>query len=270
MQLTLDRTCTLIVRIKNGGDLGYRSDIYGDTIVVERSFNKAGASGFKLKSSTGRVVSTRRGDLEEISDYYALQLDNPISVLNQDMARNFLSSSTPETKYKFFVKGVQLEQLHHDYQLLIESINQTEGTFDDKRAQVSRLEEKKNKAKELLDLLSRQDHIRARMKTLGNQMAWSQVEDEEKTLQAMDHSLEEAKRTNTQLQSSVDESQAALTQANQVLGQNNEKCNQADTAKAPLDNESTQCKAAFEEKKSEAVEVQVMLSCTCQGDTVLT
>ena len=237
--------------------MGFRTDLYGDTIIIERTFNRAGASGFKLKSSTGRVVSTRRGDLEEISDYYALQLDNPISVLNQDMARNFLSNSTPEAKYKFFVKGVQLEQLHHDYQLLIESINQTEGTFEDKRAQISRLEERKNKAKELLELLGRQDHIRARMRALGNQMAWSQVEDEERTLQSMDQDLHEAERTIGQLQQGVDESQAALAHATQVKNQTSEDIRQVEVAKEPLVNEARQHKAAFEAKKAEAVEVQV-------------
>ena len=203
-------------------------------------------------------MSTRRGDLEEISDYYALQLDNPISVLNQDMARNFLSSSTPETKYKFFVKGVQLEQLHHDYQLLIESINQAEGTFEDKRAQVAHLEERKAKAKELLDLLSRQDHIRAKMKALGNQMAWSQVEDEEKNLEVMDHSLREAERTIEQLQQGVNESRAALIQADQVRDQANDNIIQAEKSKEPLVNDAKQCKDSLEVKKGEAIELQVI------------
>ena len=50
--------------------------------------------------TTGRVVSTKREDLVLILDHMNIQVDNPVSLLNQDTSRNFLHSNNPAHKYK--------------------------------------------------------------------------------------------------------------------------------------------------------------------------
>lgn len=47
------------VTIKNTGIDAYQSDVYGASIKVERHFTRSGASGFKLKSEQGRIISTK-------------------------------------------------------------------------------------------------------------------------------------------------------------------------------------------------------------------
>lgn len=46
---------------------------------------------------------------------FNIQVDNPVSILNQDTARTFLNSSEPSDKYKLFMKGTQLEQIEAEY-----------------------------------------------------------------------------------------------------------------------------------------------------------
>ena len=188
--------------------------------MVERTFNRAGTSGFKLKSSSGKVVSTRKADLDDISDYFALQLDNPISVLSQDMARSFLNSSSPHDKYKFFVKGVNLDQLHHDYQLLEESIEQIQAVFDERQAHVEQLKTDDANAKSLLDLVGKQNAIRAKMKDLGLQMAWAQVEDQEKELEKVEDNIREARHA-------VDNAQSAANETGRVFDTKEQQKNDA-------------------------------------------
>lgn len=96
------------MKLKNTSDTAYQHEVYGNTIIVERHFSRAGSSNFKLKSSSGKIISSRKSDLDEICDYFALQIDNPMNVLTQDMARQFLNNSIPLDKYKFFMKGTQL------------------------------------------------------------------------------------------------------------------------------------------------------------------
>ena len=177
------------MKIKNQGETAYQPEQYGDTITVERSFNTSGTSGFKLKNSNGRLVSTKRIDLEDITDFYALQLDNPMSVLTQDNARQFLNSSTPADKYKFFMKGVQLEQLNQDYELLQENIQQIENTFEDKQVNIRQLEERKLKAESNWRALERADNIRNEINLQCVKMAWSQVQDQENILGSFDEKL---------------------------------------------------------------------------------
>lgn len=103
-----------------------------------------------------------------------------MNVLSQDMARQFLSSSSPSEKYKFFVKGVQLEQLDQDYRLLEESIDQTEAKLSIHLDQIKDLETNRNNARAKLALSDKNETMRARVRNLRAQMAWVQVEEQEK------------------------------------------------------------------------------------------
>ncbi|EGD94533.1 DNA repair protein Rad18 [Trichophyton tonsurans CBS 112818] len=63
-------SATIIVRIKNRGDGAYLPDTYGESIIVERHFTRSGSSGFRLKSKSGTIISTRRAELDAITDYF--------------------------------------------------------------------------------------------------------------------------------------------------------------------------------------------------------
>lgn len=171
---------TIIVRIKNQGDGAYMPDDFGKSIIVERHFSRSGSSGFKIKAENGRIISTKKSELDSITDYFSLQIDNPMNVLSQDMARQFLSSSSPADKYKFFVKGVQLEQLDQDYRLIEESVDQIEEKLRGKAEDIRTLESQKDAAKKKLELSDKQDSLRERVRNLRSQMAWAQVEEQER------------------------------------------------------------------------------------------
>lgn len=173
------------MRIKNQGDGAYMPEEYGKSIIVERHFTKNGTSGFKIKSETGRIVSTKKTELDDITDFFSLQIDNPMNVLSQDMARQFLSSSSPAEKYKFFVKGVQLEQLDHDYRLIEESVDQIEQKLGSRQEDIKVLENCKDRATRRLELSDQHESLRERIRGLRRQMAWAQVEEQERVSQRM-------------------------------------------------------------------------------------
>jgi chromosome segregation ATPase len=171
---------SIIVRIKNQGEGAYLPDDYGKSIIVERHFTKSGSSGFKIKNEQGRIMSTKKAELDAITDYFSLQIDNPMNVLSQDMARQFLSTSSPAEKYKFFVKGVQLEQLDQDYRLIEESVDQIEEKLRTQAPNIRFLENQRDMAKKKLELSDQQDSLRERIRTYRRQLAWSHVEDAER------------------------------------------------------------------------------------------
>ncbi|KAL4948007.1 hypothetical protein BDW69DRAFT_177269 [Aspergillus filifer] len=173
-------SATIVVRIKNHGDGAYLPDDYGQSILVERHFNKSGASSFKIKAENGRIMSTKKAELDAIIDHFQLQFDNPMNVLSQDMARQFLSSSSPAEKYKFFVKGVQLEQLDQDYRLMEESGDQIEEKLQAKAQDIYILEDRMKAALKRLDISNQQSSLRDRIKNIQGQMAWAQVEEQER------------------------------------------------------------------------------------------
>ncbi|CAI4214598.1 unnamed protein product [Parascedosporium putredinis] len=121
---------TIQVKLKNQGEGAYQPEQYGQSIIVERHFSKNGTSGFKIKSSLGRIISTKRRDVDELVEYFCLQMDNPLNVLSQDNARQFLNASSPALKYKFFVQGVQLEALDNDYKLVMQTADNIEAKLE--------------------------------------------------------------------------------------------------------------------------------------------
>lgn len=51
-------------------------------------------------SKSDKVISTRKEDLESICDHMGIQVDNPMNILTQDTAKQFLAKSTPEDLYQ--------------------------------------------------------------------------------------------------------------------------------------------------------------------------
>ena len=63
----------------------------------------------------GEVISTKRNELNNILRAMNIQIDNPISILNQDISRTFLVSSKPEEKYELFMKATLLDIIGINY-----------------------------------------------------------------------------------------------------------------------------------------------------------
>jgi len=187
-----EENAMLSVRIKNQGDLAYQPELYGHSIIVERHFNRAGTSSFKIKNADERIITTKRADLEDLLDYMALQLDNPLNVLSQDSARQFLSSSTPRDKYKFFMKGTQLEQLDRDYRVMEEYVDQIEVKIEGRQADIAHLQKRKSEAEARKKLHDQSQNLREKIQHLQFMHAWAQVEEIEQGLVAAQDKLQAA------------------------------------------------------------------------------
>ncbi|KAK5125122.1 hypothetical protein LTR85_000798 [Meristemomyces frigidus] len=179
-----EESATLAVKIKNQGDGAYKRDIYGVSITVERHFNRAGTSGFRMKNDQDKTISTKKADLDDILDFFAFQLDNPINVLTQDMARQFLSNSSPSDKYKFFIRGTQLETLDRDYKLIEEHYDNIEAKLRSRADDIAVLKKKAEEAENKKKRLDQTRKLREKIKTLQQQHAWAQVEEQEAILAA--------------------------------------------------------------------------------------
>lgn len=180
---------SLVVKIKNAGSDAYQPDIYGETIIVERHFSKSGSSGFKIKSANGRIISTKKQEVDEISEWYALQIGNPLTVLSQDNARQFLNAATPAQKYKYFVSGVQLEQLDNDYKMSQDTLDKTLILRDDLTSKISQVKKEMEDAKRLSDTAAKNKSLREKARHYINQLVWSQVVEQERALAEYERDL---------------------------------------------------------------------------------
>ncbi|KAM0322401.1 hypothetical protein ACHAQA_009468 [Verticillium albo-atrum] len=180
----------ITVCIKNQGADAYQPDLYGRTISVERHFSRSGTSGFRLKSERGKTISTKKAEIDEITEYWGLQVDNPLNVLSQDNARQFLNSATPAVKYKYFFKGVQLEQLDHNYKLISEMLDSHEEKLIKLKDDAAQLEIKYQKAKKDKQAVEANLGLRAEGHRIRTQLAWCQVVDAERELEKRQEEVE--------------------------------------------------------------------------------
>lgn len=248
-------SATLAVKIKNQGDGAYKPDLYGRSITVERNFTRVGTSGFKLKNAEDKLMSTKKADLDDILDFFAFQLDNPINVLTQDMARQFLSNSTPADKYKFFIKGTQLEALDNDYKIMEDQYDSMQIKLDSREGDVEVLKQKAQEAEQRKKRLDRTQAIDEKIQRTRNMHAWAQVEEQERKLEKYQESVtaQQAK-----VQEVTDAAETALgtyeghNQAYEAAQRNIEQSRQD---LAPLEENRNTEKERFDEKKAELLDI---------------
>lgn len=231
--------------IENRGEGAYMPEEYGDSIEVERHFSRAGTSGYKIKTQSGRIVSTKRGDLENIVDHFCLQIDNPLNVLSQDMARAFIGAIHPNEKYKFFVKGVQLEQLDQDYTLLGEQLESMRLKLEIKEQDVNLLESYMDDAKRRKEEARKKSGLRDRMHELRRQIAWVQIRDQEKLLQ--------------EYATEVAEADAKIATHEQKFQDLSNRCDQADQANDRVVQARNDAETALNAQKDEFRERNALL-----------
>ena len=246
----------ITVRIKNQGDLAYMPDEYGSSIIVERRFNRSGASGFRLKSEKGRIVSTKKADLDEICDELNLQMDNPLNVLSQDMARQFISGSNASDKYKFFVRGVLLEQLDQDYRILEENLDNIEAKLGEKRPELKFLRDKMERAKSKLALSDKHNVIRDKLRDYRRQLAWAQVEAQERIRDEFVQEIENADEKIAEAEARATTLDARYEAADRASGEAAVAHQQTEHEEMRDQGEKAEAKERFDEVKKETMDVQ--------------
>lgn len=155
---------TVTIRLKNKGPDAFNHKLYGDAIIIERKFGAEGGGGYIIKvtiyhydlqgtnspqGADRQVHARRREDLDAITDHFALAIENPMNILSQDTARQFLANATPRVLYDLFMKGIELQQLEADHKLLEESIQSTSATLVARGRSLEKLEEQEQEASKM-------------------------------------------------------------------------------------------------------------------------
>ena len=184
-----------------------------------------------------------------------------MNILTQDMARQFLNSSTPHEKYKFFMKGTQLEHLDGDYLIVEQNLDTIDQDVWKKQDDLKVFEDEAQKAKNLLAISERQDTLRDKINHLSAMMVWVQVEEQEERLAVFDRKLS---RTDDQIAASEIKAAGfsqAFTQTEHLSEDADRALEASRNALVPLQEEKNQMKEDFDRLKAEALTLHVNLFC---------
>lgn len=84
-----ETTAKIEITIANDGPQPFDPDEYGDSITIVRTITTS-SGYYAIRNSQGRIITKKFDDLQRILLYHNIQADNPVFVLNQDSAREFL------------------------------------------------------------------------------------------------------------------------------------------------------------------------------------
>lgn len=246
----------LRVKIKNAGSDAYQHGVYGDRIIVERHFSRSGSSGFKIMDDREKTISTKKQEVDEISEWYALQMGNPLTVLSQDNARQFLNSATPAQKYKYFVSGVQLEQLDNDYKMSQDTLDKTLILRDDLNEKIGHVKKEMEDAQRLAEIVQKNNSLREKARHYRNQLVWSQVVAQERDLESRQQSLSTRDQR-------IAETEAECEEMSKVLLECQDKLERAQASRESLDEEKESmaeriatAEASYQSAKKDLSELQ--------------
>lgn len=201
------------ITLRNRGDDAYKANVYGNSIIVQQHISMDGSRSYKLKSETGTVVSTRKEELIAILDHFNIQVDNPVSVLTQEMSKQFLQSKNEGDKYKFFMKATQLEQMKEDYSYIMETKERTKEQINQGEERLTELKRQCLEKEERFQSIAGLSTMKTNLEYLKHEMAWAVVNEIEKQLNAIRDNIRIGEDRAARLDRKMEEQQVRLNEA---------------------------------------------------------
>ncbi|KAI9298781.1 P-loop containing nucleoside triphosphate hydrolase protein [Neoconidiobolus thromboides FSU 785] len=256
-------TALITVVISNNGSGAYKSEIYGDRIIVERRISREGVgSVYKIKNSQDKLVSNKKEELSAICDHLKIQADNPIIILSQENAKKFIGNTTSNDKYKMFLKGTNLSQLAEDLLMITDATRTTEKIIKEKVEELPSIKEDFLQAEAKYRSLEKAHELHYGIKELKKEMAWSQVVEFEKKEKALIAKEEEEKKRVDLVHNKINQRKIELEDVQDCLKQIEEEAKKHGEKEAELTEKknavrqrSEQSKASFDDAEKTIEEI---------------
>lgn len=171
------------ITLSNNGPMAYKRNKFGKTITVVRVFGLTGGSRYKLKNDSGKVVSMAFKDVRRLIEALNIQVDNPVCILNQDVARTFLNTNDTRKKYQMFMKATNLETIQEKYKSGLHRYQETKITLKDKKDSLDLLETESKKLHKKIKIIDSVQEIENKKNCLQAEVMWSKAYDAEREMQ---------------------------------------------------------------------------------------
>ncbi|KAK2826575.1 hypothetical protein Q5P01_020789 [Channa striata] len=187
---TGENMADIAIKLKNRGPDAYKRDVYGDSISIEHRISSDGSRTCRLKSKSGQLISNKKEELTTVLDHFNIQLDNPVSILNQEMSKQFLHSKSESDKYKFFMKATLLEQMKRDYIHIKQTKTITRQQVERQEEGLKDLKQEFLQRKERYENLSSFSGMKEALESLKKAMAWCLVREKEQVVEQLKEDIE--------------------------------------------------------------------------------
>ncbi|OHT00085.1 RecF/RecN/SMC N terminal domain containing protein [Tritrichomonas foetus] len=161
---------TIIIEINNSPN-GYEEHIFGKKITVTRKIRRGGST-FEI-SNLPKNRATAREELTKILQFFNIQVDNPCTIMHQDIAREFIGVSSAQRKYELFMKGTLLSRLEDEIHKIEGNILRVQKRREECFADKADLDLQFAKQSRLNDIVEEAGDLVHRIHNIENELTWS-------------------------------------------------------------------------------------------------
>nr|XP_046228256.1 structural maintenance of chromosomes protein 6-like isoform X2 [Scatophagus argus] len=238
------------ITLRNKGKDAYKPEVYGQSVIIDLRITREGLRTYKLKSKSGHLVSNKKEDLLSILDNFNIQVNNPVSVLTQEMSKYFLHSKGEGDKYKFFMKATQLEQMREDFVYIKTTKSITEEKVEQHGECLKDLKRKYLEKEDRYKSLASLEEMHKKLQELQNQMAWALVAELEKDLEPMKEKLQSDRRATEKFDEKVDEWKNKVEEAERKQKQSQEQLDKIMQQLSELQSKCTELKTEVQRRNT--------------------
>ncbi|WEJ93315.1 Structural maintenance of chromosomes protein 6 [Yamadazyma tenuis] len=243
---------------RNKGIDSYQPEVFGERIIIERRLIRKGGGGYYIKNNHGKTVSTKKSDIDQILQKYNIRVDNPLSFLSQDKAREFLTSANSKEKFRYFMQGTSVEDIIDNYSQAQTNIQEISSQLTAAQNHESIARKKYNDSLEVYEKFRQSDQLREKLSLLNGKVFWFNVTKIEQLMQKRNNEISTLRASISKIESSCADKQVSKeSAADEKLKIREENVKHSETLhqlvleQKPVEAEQEKTKVSYEEIVSE-------------------
>lgn len=185
-------TARVTIVFKNEGIEAYKPEEFGSKIVIERKIQRQGANGYFIRSENLKTISTKKSVLDEILYKFNITVDNPLAFLSQDKAREFLTLTTDQVKYEYFMAGSLINDIMDNYRITSGNIVEIQNKLKLAKTHLDVAVKKFEDSASLYNKFKKSDTLRKQLELVHGKIYWFNVRVIEKKIEKYRGQLEHA------------------------------------------------------------------------------
>lgn len=168
-------TARVSITFKNDGIDAYYPEKYGSKITIERKLVKNGTGSYIVQDENNKTFSTKKSTIDEILLKYNIRVDNPLSFLSQDKAREFLTQTSDSTKFDYFMQGVLVTDIVENYRQTSAHVKDVYEKLKMAKNQESIAKNMFNESARAYERFKQSDNLRQKLELINGKIFWYNV-----------------------------------------------------------------------------------------------
>jgi len=176
------------ITLCNTGEDSFKPDTYRNEIIVQRSISET-FSDFTIKGKDEGALNIMRGreakeEIQRLLDKLQIQVNNPIAILHQEVAKDMLKVESPQSLYKFFEMATLIKSCQDEYQCAVNEIEKTKKNLCDKDKTRKALKKEYREISDKWDQFQKSLDISKEFEEVKGQLYWARIHELEDALKS--------------------------------------------------------------------------------------